>query len=437
MVDSSDEEEDKAALTFLSPPPKETLDKGPALAYDEDEDGDYDGDEEHGREHSRVHCLPFSRPVPKRPPTVIDRHDWFASSVAPKLQHAGRQRELPPLQLSTLQASSLSPRHGRSTRTLSSVRTLDTTASVQSARLGRSCGVPVRPWLLPRGDPIPDRVTGKVTRVSADRRIRIFVHLPSGDRVALQVVPEMPIGPPIEAYQPSPLEKVFGRGAEDRGWSSGPPGRATPVRQLLAQRHDARLGCDSLAASRKSLGVTSHITLASEPADPEEADSGFNPEASLKNLVEAATGVSVDRQKLMFRGIGELLDHNKAICDYDIGHGALIYLSVRRPRRRKGSQETSPKFLAGPVLAGMHEPDFISERVNRFARERVGAKRGADLATLVPTWQDPMLNIKHDHPEMLGNEEPLESLYTVNTFDLSRRTMARIREHAGAPLTAR
>ena len=30
-----------------------------------------------------------------------------------------------------------------------------------------------------------------------------------------------------------------------------------------------------------------------------------------------------------------------------------------------------------------------------------------------------------------------ESLYTGNTFDLSRRTMARIREHARAPLTAR
>jgi len=130
-----------------------------------------------------------------------------------------------------------------------------------------------------------------------------------------------------------------------------------------------------------------------------ERDDGLGAEASLKNLVQAATGVSVDCQKLMFGGHGELLDHDRAICDYDIGHGALLYLSVRRPRR--GKKESSPKFLAGPVLAGMHGPDFINDRVVKFAKGWVGSNMGADLVELLPTWQDPMCKTRPDDPELL------------------------------------
>merc|ERR1719162_2614173 len=86
---------------------------------------------------------------------------------------------------------------------------------------------------------------------------------------------------------------------------------------------------------------------------------GIGADSTLKGLIEAATGIPASQQKIVFGRIGPLDDDAKALCDYDVGHGALLYLSVRPALNSKNKKTL--EHLASPRLASSQEPGIMLE----------------------------------------------------------------------------
>lgn len=274
-----------------------------------------------------------------------------------------------------------------------------------SGRSGRSCGVAVRPWLLPRQDCLPDRISGKRSPAAPDSRIRIFVRVAGkGGRVAFWVDPELPVGPAPGGPR-NRFTDIWGEDAELRGPCAGKvpeDGRLTPLRRLLAEREcqpslpeelveppleppqASLVAQPSLAAlTDASLGAGT-VTLTAGDSSSALTYGGCSPmEASLKELIEAATGVPVAHQKLTYGRAGLLDDHRRSLCDCDIGHGALLHLSVRPT---PGTKKEQP-FLASPRRAREQERAFSFDTVHRFVRNHVGLRPGKIVESL-PDWHD-------------------------------------------------
>jgi len=358
--------------------------------------------------------------------TVLDRHAMFGFIVAPSIEKASPKKS-PPGQATLAHA-------GRSMATNSSKFLVSSgssmalthgmaTSSTQSTRLSRSCGVAVRHGNLPRQDTIPCRITGKRFNCAQDSRIRIFVKLPGNGRVALWVSPSTPVGPIIRKRS-NPYERF----PEDR--PSDTNGRLTPLRSLLTEQMGPMTDeFDSTVLSWLPEEGTKGSFLRST-----SYSSTLQPEDSLKGLLEAATGVPVAEQKLVFGRVGALDDDERFICEYDVGHGALIYLSVKPSKA--SPRKDGPKFLATAALAAERNPRALLDRVARFVKEGKGSKNGMEIVEHLPDWQKKKadcMEVKVEWP----HEQPYHdymSLPDNNIFDLTGRVRKRFQE---IPQTAR
>lgn len=260
-----------------------------------------------------------------------------------------------------------------------------------------------------------------------DSRIRVFVRLAGkGGRLALWVDPAMLVGPTPRG----PLNRftdIWGHDAEERGPYAGKStqgdGRLSPLRAAFAKRQreqqhaeyeqrvlvaategsgELHLGVSEEAAGKAKeeqlTKVPSFETLATTFSVMQDASqtftagstfrsSAYGEQVSLKEHIESITGIPVQRQKLMFGRVGLLDDHQRAICEYDIGHGALLYLSVRNAPGEKREQ----KHLAGPGRAMEQDSIFTFDNVQQFMQtnqSKVGPNMGQDLVECLPDWKD-------------------------------------------------
>lgn len=377
---------------------------------------------------------------------VLDRHDMFASTVPLAGARVGVQRTpLPPLR--TLLPSS-SVVQSQASITLSqdvsctwcSSSPSAGVASRATARSGRSCGVPIRLDAIPRGETLPDRNSGKRSHCAGDRLIRIFVRLPGNGRLALWVDPDLPVGPmprpPLDAFT-----RTWGEDAELRGpyssRRSAEDGRRSPLRELLARRGSVGNGLGIGGPGLPPLGLASlaaGLGSGAQSAGPASQNSvgellpsaGCSavcaaPESSLKGLLEVSTGVPVARQRVVFGTMGPLDDDAKLLCDYNVGHGALLHLSLRTEQREK----KGPDFLASPLLAQVRGTDAIRTRLGQYARNRAGKKWGREIDNVLPDWKQP-----HPAPPKVEWPEELSyydySVLRDNTiFDLTGRIRKR------------
>lgn len=396
-------------------------------------------------------CSPLPSIVAASPRVpVLDRHDDFASTVPLAATRVGVRQRIPlggqqawpfghgsPSLVASLQESSQRS-YGPA---LSSTARASSWSSHASLRSVRSCGVPIRPELLPRQDPVPVRNTGRRSLAAPDELIRIFFRLPGEGRIALWVPPDIQVGPHRQGVQDC-FTEYWGEDAEALGplaqRQCPEQGRLTPVRALLAKQSRSLFSCH-LGGSDDHDGAeaTHQSSAATLPAATEDTSKVLSASSSrlhlspgleketLKGLLEAATGVPVARQKLVFGLAGQLDVDSKALCEYNIGHGATILMSVK-PEKAKGRKE--PQFLASPKLASLQEPGFILDRVSKFVKGKVGPKKGQDLVEVLPDWQRP-------RPPPLKVEAPQEqpvydygNLHDNFIFDLTGRIRKRFQK---------
>eukprot|EP00927_Polykrikos_kofoidii_P079682 TRINITY_DN76481_c0_g1_i1.p1 TRINITY_DN76481_c0_g1~~TRINITY_DN76481_c0_g1_i1.p1 ORF type:complete len:537 (-),score=54.04 TRINITY_DN76481_c0_g1_i1:163-1617(-) len=314
-------------------------------------------------------------------------------------------------------------------------------SSARTSRSARGCGVAVRVGSLPRQDTIPCRNSGRRTISAADRQIRIFVRLPGKGRLAVWVPPSLLVGPsPAPTVATNCFSDFWGADAEIRGPLAGRStvmpgssatqverGRLSPFRRLLAEQTVEQEGltetdlCKSLGTSGTS-GVSK--ALSARSMSPRSARAM----GSLKGLLETATGVPAERQKLVFGTGGTLEDDYRALCDYDVGHGALLYLSVRPA---EGTRK-NVNFLASHVLAlsQHHDSEAIFSELRKFLKSKVGGVLGKDIIEPLRDWET------HGKKAMQVNVEwPREQPYHDYTdlpdnsiFDL----VGRVRKRFGA-----
>lgn len=275
-------------------------------------------------------------------------------------------------------------------------------ATCRSTSSNSKCGggIPIRLSQLPRVDCIPCRKSGRPAQHNAAQQlIRVFVRLPGRcGRVAIWASPDATVGTP----PPAPLNRfteLWGHDAEVRGPQASrtpaedtPPRPRSPVRALLARRFREQ-GVASRASANESVanepvaswalsqgadddGVGSMLPPQSPRGRPGASSSlspepraavspSFGPETvlsasasvslqssgeSLKAMIEAATGFPESRQRLVCGHAGPLDRDERALCDYDVGHGALLYLSLK-PDATTAKEPL--RFLASSAHAAM------------------------------------------------------------------------------------
>jgi hypothetical protein len=284
----------------------------------------------------------------------------------------------------------------RSTRNMTS----RTGKAVSSSGHSAYCtGVAIRPYKLAREETIPVRSNGKRSLAASDRKIRIWVQLPEG-KLGIWVDPDLPVGPSSPAEPKDLFERYWGVNAELNGpytcRSEGTGGRITPVRALLSARslclHRNReaiatsTGVLSLSTSGENLTQMSPCTSAAMISTMVEHERQSN----LKAMIEAATGLPIAQQLLVFGLTGKLDDNSKVLCDYGIGHGALLLLSKRRdhlPRSSRDCHKRRPRMV--PPLEVQHpEKSILNPGGGAFRRARRFQRSvGKDVLEVVPNWK--------------------------------------------------
>jgi len=193
-----------------------------------------------------------------------------------------------------------------------------------------------------RFDTIPCRRSGRKAHHSghSDMDIRIFFRLPGGSRFAVWVPRDIIIGPLSRCNSGRDIFRDFwGDDAEVRGPCAGrqpQSGRLTPVRALLAQQQ----------AAANSSGDAEAYSMADRSPGGFEIEGSFDlgssasamqPRDSLKDLIERATGISAEQMMIVSsQGCrGRLEDPERPLCNYDVGHGALLFLTVTAPPRKQ------------------------------------------------------------------------------------------------------
>lgn len=171
-------------------------------------------------------------------------------------------------------------------------------------------------------------------------------------------------------------------------------GRLSPVRELIRQRKvnennllDTQVGVwdvDEEDVGPATLAIRENLP---PPGPPE-------PTESLKGVIEQATGIPAAQQKLVYGRSGPLEQDGKALCDYDIGHGALVYLSIRAPPGTKKDQ----LFLASPALASASGATTAAGRLSAFVKRRRGGAtrtmsregkpKKEDMVVPLPDWRN-------------------------------------------------
>lgn len=286
--------------------------------------------------------------------------------------------------------------------------------SIDSSRRGApsvvSCGVPVHISRLHRVDGIPDRETGRRAGhkgAHGESDIRIFIRLPGGSRFALWVPPDIvvgPLDPPSEGSSES-LPSFLRRFTKSEEGSLG-DGRLTPLRSLLAQRSE---GSDQFKDTSLFEGnVPFSLDMIGTQSEVSSDESPRKQQSSLKNLIEAATGIDAKRQRLVIGRRGPLEDPKKPIHTYDIGHGATLYLSIKNAGTRAEVQ-----FLASPALKQSHDVHTPWEHMERFMRSTatVGNRVAKDVVEPLPDWR-----VSFERRALAPLEYPSEMYYKDYTF---------------------
>lgn len=156
------------------------------------------------------------------------------------------------------------------------------------------------------------------------------------------------------------------------------------MRALLAKQQAEAAGADgNIAEAADALDVP-QLSASSAGLTAAAHEIQIDGPASLKELVEQATGVPVAEQKIVFGGVGSLDNHRRCLCDYGVGQGALLLLSIR-PKGR--SVRGSESFLASPRLAKKHEPSQIMNNVAKFKKKNTGDIPGQTFVECLPDWQ--------------------------------------------------
>eukprot|EP00930_Biecheleria_cincta_P015843 TRINITY_DN13075_c0_g1_i1.p1 TRINITY_DN13075_c0_g1~~TRINITY_DN13075_c0_g1_i1.p1 ORF type:complete len:492 (-),score=72.51 TRINITY_DN13075_c0_g1_i1:21-1496(-) len=289
--------------------------------------------------------------------------------------------------------SSRGPRSARSAMSAmsarSSRRSLISPRSVQSAPTGtggmsemsmysstrRKSGVAIWPGRLPRQDAIPVRVTGRRTLAAPDERIRIFVRVPKG-RLAFWVPPDIPVGP--AAHAETEIK-------DDTG-------RLTPFRALLTKKGNGLYmeGAEGIGASTAVLSDVTSLPQMSPIGSTAKLEQASHVESSLKDLVEAVTGIPAQEQKLA-GPYGPLDKPSKILCDLDIGHGALLFLSLRKDYKSRSLERRHRKHGSSPrkqnAYADILQSVKIFDKARKFMKREIGSKMGKEFVEVLPDWQ--------------------------------------------------
>lgn len=350
---------------------------------------------------------------------VVDRHTDFALTV----DLAAARVKFPKLQLPELDplwttctlsdlwkvpcanspAASICQFSGKcSTRSTQNMTSRSGKAVSSSGRSAYGTGVAIRPHKLAREETIPIRSNGKRSLAAGDRKIRIWVQLPEG-KLGFWVDPDLPVGPSSPAEAKNLFERYWGVNAElngpytcrseDNGVTGG---RITPVRALLSERslclHRNR---EAIATSTGMLSLSTvgeNLTQMSPCASAAMISSTVEQkrQSNLKAMIEAATGLPIAQQLLVFGQAGKLDDNSKVLCDYGIGHGALIFLSKRRdqlPHSSRDCHKRRPRMVA-PLEVQHPEKPILHPGGGAFRRaRRLQRRAGKDVLEVVPTWK--------------------------------------------------
>lgn len=283
-------------------------------------------------------------------------------------------------------------------------------SSVKSKASQRSQGVPIRHWTLPRTDGIPNAVTGqRQAAPEGDNLIRVFIRLPAGDRFALWVPPDMPVGP--LAAPPSPV--LPEKDERARG------GRQSPFKSLLAEK-SGEVFIEPVTFDSLNFGFDSSCLGESF---------GDFPAGSLKDMIQSVFGIPADLQKLVIGRRGPLTDPKKPIYQYDVGHGALLYLTIKKHGDRV-------MHLASPALKSKleetHSTDAMYESMGSFRKSTLscGTRTAKELVEPLPDWRVPL--DKKGADDTVKSSELFYQDYTFlrdnHIFDLA----GRIRKRFGA-----
>jgi hypothetical protein len=143
------------------------------------------------------------------------------------------------------------------------------------------------------------------------------------------VEPDLRIGPVLTKTRDL-FSDFWGHDAELRGPYGGRDGREevegrlTPLRGLMALQANSQSDENPVAIPE------SQIMMVNSQTQSTGIDKPWYHCESLKELLEAVTGQPPERQKLVCGVAGHLDDDSKTLCQYDIGHGALVLFSLKR-----------------------------------------------------------------------------------------------------------
>jgi len=343
---------------------------------------------------------------------------------------------------------------------------LSTKSSGNRSHVSR-IGVPIRHWLLPRQDAIPSAVTGRRRDAggqfseTADPDIRIFIRLPGGNRFAVWVPPDMPVGPlptseSVEdgdlsgSFQPRIGEEslitsgsnvVDTSQVERRGFSpcssTGEHFSSNIMDTLGSLSSRSRKADGNLTPVRALLARTADSHYA-ELSDMFGGDDDFEisqaslVHGSLKDLIEAATGIPAKLQKLVVGTRGPLKDADKPICMYDVGHGAQLHLSIKHTGSRKAVQHLACTALK-EQYAKSHDSGFLYENMGQFMKSNAmsqnGSRAAKDLVEPLPDWH---VSMTHEPKSAMAiSSELYYQDYTFlrdnHIFDLAGRIRQRFK----------
>jgi len=182
-------------------------------------------------------------------------------------------------------------------------------------------------------------------------RIRVIVRLPAASRVMILVDPRARVGP-HDDKKSDMFDTLWGEGAEKRGPYAGKMpegGRLTPVKALLAEQ---------FAATGEFEESQAHHLLeafwSAEPGERQQAPQDIRV-PSLKELVEVATGVPVNEQKLCFGMRGPLDNDASLLCECDVVDGSIVRLTVKPGSKPVHTPRKSRKSPSGPASGKIPE----------------------------------------------------------------------------------
>eukprot|EP00440_Ansanella_granifera_P054962 gb/GFBE01059582.1/.p1 GENE.gb/GFBE01059582.1/~~gb/GFBE01059582.1/.p1 ORF type:complete len:391 (+),score=53.41 gb/GFBE01059582.1/:1-1173(+) len=180
----------------------------------------------------------------------------------------------------------------------------------------------------------------------------VNVKVPGGGLLGLRLDLGTRVGP-LPQSDPDWFEQYWGEGAEQRG-----PFSARSRSSASSERRALPLP--------KALKALEERLIQPQSARASYSENRF---ASLKELVEAATGVAVDQQKLCFELRGPLEDDSQTLGEVGIRDGSTVIL---RHKPVKVALTGAPRFEDNPLLqcpeATPDSVEFLSERSKDMLR---------------------------------------------------------------------